>query len=123
VQLFGNCLDLFDGEEPPLDFTIHVRFQNSSGRSKSTTYRASISDFRGVARGHSPEHETAEALKQIAKSIDAWGGFDRLKVETVTSAEVAREQKAQYEAIMERRKSRDGEDLANTVVAPLPRPL
>jgi len=94
VQLFGNCLDLFDGEEPPPDFTIHVRFENSSGRSKSTTYRASISDFRGVARGHSPEHETAEALKQIAKSIEGWGGFSRLKVETVTAVEVAREQKA-----------------------------
>jgi len=107
VQLFGNCLDLFDGEEPPPDFTIHVHFENSSGRSKSTTYRASISDFKGVSRGHSAEHETVEALKQIAKSLEGWGGFNRLKVETVTAAEVAREQKVQHDAIMEERKKRD----------------
>jgi hypothetical protein len=111
VQLFGNCLDLFDGDQAPPDFTIKVSFQTSSGAPKSTTSRASISDFLGVSRGHSPEHETAEALKQIAKTVEGWGGFSRLKVETVTAGEVAREQKAQYDAMMEQRKQRDSPEI------------
>jgi hypothetical protein len=71
VQLFGNCLDIFDGDQAPPDFTIKVNFETSSGAPKSTTSRVSISDFLGVSRGQSPEHEIAEALKQIAKSIDS----------------------------------------------------
>jgi hypothetical protein len=106
VQLFGSALDLLDGDEAPPDFTIHVHFENSSGRKSSTKYRASIADFHGLTRGTSPEHETAEALKQIAKSIQGWAGLTRLRVETITAAEAAHAQKAQYDAVMERSKRR-----------------
>jgi hypothetical protein len=107
VQIFGNALNIFDGDEPPPDFVIKVHFENSVGRKISTEYRASIKDFEGLSRSNSPEHEIAEALKQIARTVDNWGGFGRLQVETVTAAEVAREQKAQYDAIMEEKKKRD----------------
>jgi len=107
VQIFGNALNIFDGDERPPDFVIKVHFENSVGRKISTEYRASIKDFEGLSRSNSPEHEIAEALKQIARTVDNWGGFGRLQVETVTAAEVAREQKAQYDAIMEEKKKRD----------------
>jgi len=57
--------------------------------------------------GNSPEHDTAEALKQIAKSIEGWGSFSRLKVETITATELAEQQIAQHDAAIERRRKRD----------------
>jgi hypothetical protein len=111
VQLFGSYLEFFSGDPAPPDFTIRVNFENSSGSTKSTKSRVSISDFDGVTRNTSPEHEAVEALKQIAKSVQGWGGFNRLKVETITAAEVAREQKAQYDAAMEQIKQRDDPDI------------
>jgi hypothetical protein len=107
VQFFGSFLEFSEIESIP-DFTFHVRYQTSKGEVKTGTSRASVADFLGVTRvGNSPEHDTAEALKQIAKSVEGWGGLSRLKVETITAAEVQREQQARYAEIMERRESRD----------------
>jgi hypothetical protein len=108
VEIFGNALDFFEGTVPP-EFAINVHFQNSAGKKQTTISRISIGDFEGLSRLRGADYEAAEALKQIAKSIDGWGGFNRLKVETVTAAEVAREQKAQRDAIMEQKKNRDSE--------------
>jgi hypothetical protein len=68
VQLFGSYLELFNGDPDPPDFTIRVNFENSSGSSRSTTSRASISEFTGVTRGTSPEHEAVEALNRSRKA-------------------------------------------------------
>jgi hypothetical protein len=87
VQIFGNALDIFEGDPPP-DFTIKVNFETSRGEKKSTEYRASIKDFEGLSQAHSPEHEVAEALKKIAAAVDQWTSMSRLRVETITSAEV-----------------------------------
>jgi hypothetical protein len=106
VQLFGNAIDLFDGNSPPA-FTINVHFKNSAGKKKSTVSRISIADFEGLSRLQSTDHEVANALKQIAMSVEGWGGFNRLKVETVTAAEAEREQEARRAEIMERRKNHD----------------
>jgi hypothetical protein len=106
VQMFGNCLDFFEGKTPP-DFEISAHFENSVGEKKTTRSRISIASFEGMSRLHSTEHEAADALKQIAKSIEGWG-FNRLKVETITAAEVERQQKAHYDEIMERRKQSEG---------------
>ena len=68
--------------------------------------RISIADFEGVSRVRSTDQESADALKQIAGSIEGWG-LGRLKVETITAAEVAREQKERYDEIMEERRKKD----------------
>jgi hypothetical protein len=103
VQMFGNCLDLFDGDDAPADFTIKVHFENMAGQKSTTQCRASIADFRGLSRANSPEHETAEALKQIAKAVQHWTRLNRLQVETVTTTEVDRELTALHEAALKRR--------------------
>jgi hypothetical protein len=108
VQFFGSYLDLCENGQPQPEFTIRAAFRTSDGVFKSTESRVSISDFEGLTRvGNSPEHDAAEALKTIAKSIESWAGLSRLKVETTTTAEVAREQQARYDEMMERRKKRD----------------
>jgi hypothetical protein len=45
VQLFGSYLDLCNEDWVPPDFTIQVNFENSSGSTKTTASRISISDF------------------------------------------------------------------------------
>jgi hypothetical protein len=104
VQIFGNCLDFFEGKTPP-DVEINAHFENSVGEKKTTRSLISIGDFDGVSRLHSTDHEAADALKQIATAIEGWG-YNRLKIETVTAAEVEQQQKARYDEIMERRKNR-----------------
>jgi hypothetical protein len=106
VQIFGNALDIFDGDEPPPDFVIKVHFENSAGRKISTEYRASIKDFEGLSRSNSPEHEIAEALKKIASAVQNWTHLDRLQVETMTSADVHSEQKALHDAALKRSQER-----------------
>jgi hypothetical protein len=106
VQIFGNALDIFDGDEPPPDFVIKVHFENSAGSKSSTEYRASIKDFEGLSRSISPEHEAAEALKQIASAVRNWTYSDRLRVETITSAELQSELKAIHDAALKRSEER-----------------
>jgi hypothetical protein len=105
AQIFGNSLDFFNGQPLP-EFTITAHFENSKGEKKATVSRISIADFEGLSRMHSTDHESAEALKQIAKTMESWTRA-RLQVETITAAEVAREQKQQYDAMMQRKKQRD----------------
>ena len=108
VQFFGSFLEFSEVDTIP-DFTICVHYQTSKGENRTSTSRASISDFLGLTRvGNSPEHDTAEALQKIAKSIEGWSSFNRLKVETFTAAEIAQEQKAQVDAMEERKKTRGG---------------
>jgi hypothetical protein len=106
VQIFGNALEFFNGGPPP-EFKINVHFQDSAGKTKTSISHISIADFEGVSRVRGTEQEAADALKQIAKRIESWGG-SRLKVETITAAEVAREQKDRYDEMMARRKKPDG---------------
>jgi hypothetical protein len=107
VQIFGNSHDFFNSGPPP-EFKINVYYENSAGKKQTTVSRISIADFEGVSRVRGTDQESADALKQIAKSIEGWG-LGRLKVETITAAEVAREQKKRYDEIMEegRKKDRD----------------
>lgn len=103
VQIFANILD-FDGKPLP-SFDINVHFANSAGEKKTTLSRISLADFDGLSRVRGADQEAADALKQIAKSIDSWSA-GRLKVETVTAAEVARDQQARYEEMLTRRKNK-----------------
>jgi hypothetical protein len=105
VQIFGNSLDFFNSGPPP-EFKINVYYENSAGKKQTTVSRISIADFEGVSRVRGTDQESADALKQIAKSIEGWG-LGRLKVETITAAEVAREQKKRYDEIMEERRKKD----------------
>jgi hypothetical protein len=109
VQIFGNALDIFDGGAPP-DFLIKVHFENSAGRKNSTEYRASIKDFEGLSRSISSEHEAAEALKQIASAVRNWTYSDRLRVETITSAELQSELKAIHDAALKQSEERKNSD-------------
>jgi hypothetical protein len=103
VQIFGNALDFFEDGQPP-EFNIRAHFEDSAGRRKTTVSPIAIADFDGVGRVRGTDEDSTEALKLIAKTIDGWGGLNRLKVETATSAQIESERRAQYEAAMERRK-------------------
>lgn len=102
VQIFGNTLDLWGDERPPA-FQIIAHFSDAAGNRKTTTSQINLADFDGLSRLQPPEHEVAEALKAIAKTVEGWNGFTRLKVETMTADEVAKRDQARYDEIMERR--------------------
>jgi hypothetical protein len=101
---FGDAVDLL--KEPPLkDFDIHVRFTRLDGKTETNICRTSATDFEGHGRiGIPPEHETAESLKKIADVMNHWStGFNRLKVETITTAEEQKRRQAAHDAAIARR--------------------
>jgi len=87
VQIFGNAFDLLDGVPPP-EFKIQARFEDTTGKQRTTVSRINIAEFDGLSRIQGPEHEIAGALKLIAKTVEGWNGFTRLKVETISAAEL-----------------------------------
>jgi hypothetical protein len=93
--LFGVAPDLLKAPAlRPLTFT--VEYEDLNGRARRSSQLVNVSSFKGwITVGHPPEHEMAEALKKIESAVSAWSsGFKRLKVETITTAELeARDQK------------------------------
>jgi hypothetical protein len=103
---FGSGPDLL--KEPSLRalrFTVH--YQDIRGCERNAEFRIDASEFEGMATvGHPAEHESAEALKKIADAVESWSGSRRLKVETITTREVQREQR---EWIEQHRQRREGD--------------
>ena len=95
---FGTGPDLF---KPPQlrPFKIRVEFEDLRGRRRSAKFDLDIAEFHGlVTLGSTAEHEMAEALKTIAETVRGWSGIRRLKVETITTEEVARREREAREA-------------------------
>ena len=88
--------------EPRLrPFQVTVEYEDIEGTPKTDTYSLDVSQFAEWSiLGQPTDHEMAEALKNIERHFDGCvSGLLRLKVETMTAAEVKRESgKAQDEA-------------------------
>ena len=81
-------------QEPRLrPFQVTVEYEDIGGNLKTDTYSLDVSQFaEWSTMGEPTDHEMAEALKKIEKHLDnCVSGLLRLKVETMTAAEVKRE--------------------------------
>lgn len=91
VMLFGTGWEAF--KEPRLKpFKVEVRFYDLKGKERSAKFDLDVAQFDGmVTLGTPAEHEIAEALKKIAKTVKTWSsstsGKSRLAVETITTDE------------------------------------
>jgi hypothetical protein len=102
--LFAQGFELFK-DAPLKPFTVAVRHRASK---KEELFHLDVADFKGlVTVGVPAEHEMAEALKKMERTLDSWSsGFKRLKIESTTAAEEEeRRRKMYYE--MRRRDSGD----------------
>jgi hypothetical protein len=95
--LFAQGFELFK-DTPLKPFTVAVRHRASK---KEELFHLDVSDFKGlVTVGVPADHEMAEALKKIERTLDSWSsGFKRLKVETSTPAEEEERRRKTYEAM------------------------
>jgi hypothetical protein len=94
---FGTGPDLL--KEPPLKpFVVELTYADTRGRRRTTRFDLDIAQFKGILTiGRPADHEIAEALKQIAERIREWSnGFNRLKVEVITTNEAERRVEEQY---------------------------
>ena len=100
VTYFGRGPELL--QDPKLKpFTINVTYENVEGNTQpSAKFPIDIAQFEGLQNiGTPPEHEIAKALKEIAKNTGNWtSGFQRFKVETITTEDLERQRKEALEA-------------------------
>ncbi|MEM8950246.1 MAG: hypothetical protein AAGC99_13030 [Pseudomonadota bacterium] len=104
----GEQIVLFLGMGPNLlgkpmlkPFVVSLDYEDLKGRRYKSEHSLDVSQFDGFSRlGSPPEHEIAESLKTIAGVVKGFGfgGSQRLRVETVTSAEVAERHRNALEA-------------------------
>lgn len=95
---FGTGPDLF--KNPRLKpFNVHVEYDDISGKHHDRDYPLDVSQFDGlITLGSPPEHEVAEALKKIERHVGQLAtGFKRLKVETITTSEVRKQEEERAE--------------------------
>ena len=99
--LFAQGFELFK-DTPLKPFTVAVRHRASK---KEELFHLDISDFKGlVTVGVPADHEMAEALKRMERTLDGWSsGFKRLKVESITTAEEQERTRKMYDEMREER--------------------
>ena len=95
-MFFGSGVGLLgDDTLPP--FQVTVKWENLRGNKFESEYELDVKQFLGFSSvSVSPEKEIADALKKISKRLDNFtssGASGRLKVETITTGEVRRQQK------------------------------
>ena len=96
-------------KEPRLKpFVAKVEYENLNGSKRSASYGLDVSQFDGlIILGGPTDHEIAEALKRIEKHLGRFAtGFRRLKVETMTAAQVRKEDEKWCREREKRRKDR-----------------
>ena len=78
-------------------FEVSIKYQDMKSRRRSGTYQLDLAQFTGLSHVQIPGiKEIAQAVEKIEKHFaHSASGFNRLKVETITSAE-AREIEAVY---------------------------
>jgi hypothetical protein len=103
VAYFGVGHQLFAGEglKP---FTVNVSYENIKGKSTKKDFPLDIAQYLDVVTLGTPaEHEVAEAMKKLAKTVEYWtSGSRRLKVETITTQEA----EARLEEFREQRRQK-----------------
>jgi hypothetical protein len=93
TTFFGMGPDLY--KEPRLKpFKVVVKYKSTDQTSHKDDYLLDISQFEGlVSVGTPSEYEIAKALKSIEQNIAHFAsGFKRLKVETISTNQVKKEQ-------------------------------
>ncbi|WP_156092656.1 hypothetical protein [Rhodovibrio salinarum] len=113
IETFLNVgHELFDDEDNTLlkPFTIIVNYENTYGKKETTTQKMDVSAFKGlVTLGTPAEHEIADALTKISKSIQKIiTPQGRVKIETMTKDDVHQELQAIREEAEEKRGKRNG---------------
>ncbi len=110
---FGMGYDLLAGT-PLQPFTFTISYENIYGQKRESSYRLDVSELEGLGRvGESANHEMAKALTKIAREVEGWSGFRRLKIETITSRELAEENRRAIEEMQRRSEQRKPEDEGN----------
>ena len=92
ICLFFGDRDLF--KEPRLfPFEVIIDYDDMNGKHRREICQLDVAQFEGHSRiGTPPEKEIADALKKIQRNFSHFAsGFERLKVETITTKEVCQE--------------------------------
>jgi len=93
TTFFGMGPDLF--KEPRLKpFTVYIRYKDTAGRQHTNEYLLDISQFDGlISIGTPADHEIAKALTKIEEHLRGLsGGSRRIKVETISTNQLRKEQ-------------------------------
>ena len=97
--------DLMSEDNPLPPFRVELSYANLRGTRVGPVVSADldVSQFEGALAGNPPDERVADALEKIEKHLDHFStGFNRLHVETITTAE----QQAADEEHRARRKER-----------------
>lgn len=106
--LFAQGFELFK-DTPLKPFTVAVRHRASK---KEELFHLDVSDFKGlITVGVPADHEMAEALKKMERTLDNWSsGFKRLKVESISTAEEEERRRKMYEEMRQEHNEGDGKN-------------
>ena len=104
---FGEWPNLLS--EPPLSpLNLSISYEDDDGRLFKVSYSLDPARFEGLSAINSaPFHEIAVVLGKISNEMSKWtSGFDRLKVETISTQDRQRIDEENYERALARSKAR-----------------
>ena len=101
-----------DGSQKLKPFLTKITYEDSHGKSHETCQTLDVAPCEGlVTLGKSAEHEIAESLKAIKNHLDRFAtNQGRLKVETISTAEVSKQNEDALERARARSKEKRGEN-------------